>query len=45
MYESYMAQYFQFSFIGNNRAVIQPFIRVKRKDLSSKEIRLNFYPE
>lgn len=45
MYESYMAQYFQFSFIGNNRTVIQPFIRVKRKDLSSKEIKLNFYPE
>lgn len=45
MYESYMSQYFQFSFIGNKRTVIEPFIRVKRKDLSNKPVKLNFYPE
>lgn len=45
MYESYMAQYFQFSFIGNKRTVIESFIRLKRRDISNKSIKLNFYPE
>ena len=40
-----MAQYFQFSFIGNKRTVVESFIRVKRRDISNKSIKLNFYPE